>query len=252
MLPLKDYNPTRRFPVVTVLLIAVNVYVYFLVQRPYDERQSQLRFNYSYAAIPCEVVDGEPLSEEEVERTLEGRDTEACIRDDTTPSVFPEKNVWLALLYSMFLHGSLLHIGGNMLFLWIFGNNIEDRMGAPAYIAFYLISGLVASAAHIAVQPNSTIPVVGASGAVAGVMGAYLVIFPHVKIRTLFLFIFILIRDIDAKWLLGFWFVTQFFTNPSAGVAWVAHVGGFVFGALVGLFLRGQQQPAPTPARPLY
>ncbi len=246
MLPLKDYNPTRRFPVVTVLLIAVNVYVYFLVQRPYDERRSQLRFNYSYAAIPCEVVDGEPLSEDEVVRTLEAGDTESCIHDDLSPPVFPDKNVFLALLYSMFLHGSLLHIGGNMLFLWIFGNNIEDRMGAPAYTAFYLVSGLVASAAHILVQPNSTIPVVGASGAVAGVMGAYLVLFPNVKIRTLFIFLLVLIRDVQAKWLLGFWFVFQFFTNPSAGVAWVAHVGGFVFGALVALFLRGRSRPAPV------
>ena len=103
----------------------------------------------------------------------------------------------------------------------------------------------MASAAHILVQPNSTIPVVGASGAIAGVMGAYLVLFPNVRIRTLFLFLLILIRDIQAKWLLGFWFVLQFFTNPSAGVAWVAHVGGFAFGALVALFLRGRLQPRP-------
>jgi membrane associated rhomboid family serine protease len=247
VIPLKDYNPTRRFPVVTVLLIAINVYVYFLVQRPADERGSQLRFNYSYAAIPCEVVDGEPLSEEEIARTLERGDTEACVRDDTTPPVFPDKNVFLSLLYSMFLHGSILHIAGNMLFLWVFGNNIEDRMGAPAYIAFYLLSGLVASAAHIVVQPDSTIPVVGASGAVAGVMGAYLVLFPRVRIRTVLIYFLVLIRDIQAKWLLGFWFVIQFFTNPSAGVAWVAHVGGFVFGALVALALRNHLRPAPEP-----
>ncbi|MEA2684841.1 MAG: hypothetical protein QOE93_36 [Actinomycetota bacterium] len=250
MIPLKDYNPTRRFPVVTVLLIALNVYVYFLVQRPYDERQSQLKFNYTYAAIPCEVVDGEPLSVDEIERTLDSGDTEACERDDTSAPVFPGKNVYLALLYSMFLHGSLLHIGGNMLFLWIFGNNIEDRMGPVPYIAFYLVSGLVASAAHILVQPDSTIPVVGASGAVAGVMGAYLVLFPNVRIRTLLIYFLVLIRDIQAKWLLGFWFVLQFFTNPSAGVAWVAHVGGFAFGALIALLLRGRLRPAyePTPA----
>ncbi len=178
-------------------------------------------------------------------------DTESCVHDDTTPEVFPDKNVYLALLYSMFLHGSLLHIGGNMLFLWIFGNNIEDRMTPVPYLAFYLVSGLVASAAHILVQPNSTIPVIGASGAVAGVMGAYLVLFPNVRIRTLFLFLLVLIRDIQAKWLLGFWFVLQFFTNPSAGVAWVAHVGGFVFGALVALFLRGRPQPAPVDPTPV-
>jgi membrane associated rhomboid family serine protease len=247
VIPLKDYNPTRRFPVVTVLLIVVNVYVYFLVQRPNAARTSELRFNYSYAAIPCEVVEGQPLSEDEISRTLDDGDTEACVHQDTTPPVFPDKNIYLALLYSMFLHGSVLHIAGNMLFLWVFGNNIEDRLGIPGYIGFYLAAGLVASAAHILVQPNSTIPVVGASGAIAGVMGAYLVLFPDVRIRTLFLFFLILIRDVRAKWLLGFWFVFQFFTNPSAGVAWVAHVGGFVFGALVALALRGHLRPAPDP-----
>jgi membrane associated rhomboid family serine protease len=248
VIPLKDYNPTRRFPVVTLLLIGINVYVYFLVQRPSDDRRSELRFNYSYAAIPCEVIDGEALSEEEIFDTLDGGDTEACVKNDSTAPVFPQKQVYLALLYSMFLHGSILHIAGNMLFLWVFGNNIEDRMGTPAYIAFYLVSGLVASAAHILVQPNSTIPVVGASGAVAGVMGAYLVLFPNVRIRSLFiLFFFVFLRDIPAKWLLGFWFVFQFFTNPSAGVAWVAHVGGFVFGAVIAFAIRDRLRPAPDP-----
>ncbi|MEA2827950.1 MAG: hypothetical protein QOG43_2389 [Actinomycetota bacterium] len=252
MIPLKDYNPTRRFPVVTVVLIAINVGVYFLVQQPNESRNGSAQFSYSHAAIPCEVVDGQPLSEDEIRRTLDLHDTEACVHDDTTPPVFPHKNVYLALLYSMFLHGSLLHIGGNMLFLWIFGNNIEDRMRGPAYLGFYLAAGLVASAAHIVVQPNSTIPVIGASGAIAGVMGAYLVLFPNVRIRTLFLFLLILIRDVKAKWLLGFWFVLQFFTNPSAGVAWVAHVGGFAFGALVALFLRGRLQSSPVDSTPVY
>jgi membrane associated rhomboid family serine protease len=252
VIPLKDYNPTRRFPVVTVVLIAINVGVYFLVQQPGESRDGQAQFTFSHAAIPCEVVEGDPLSEDEVRRTLVQDDTESCTHDDITPPVFPDKNIYLALIYSMFLHGSLLHIGGNMLFLWIFGNNIEDRMGPPAYLAFYLVAGLVASAAHILVQPNSTIPVIGASGAVAGVMGAYLVLFPNVRIRTLFLFILILLRDIQAKWLLGFWFVLQFFTNPSAGVAWVAHVGGFAFGALVALFLRGRLQTTPTDPTPVY
>ncbi len=144
----------------------------------------------------------------------------------------------------MFLHGSLLHIAGNMLFLWIFGNNIEDRMGIGGYIGFYLLAGLVASAAHILVQPDSTVPVVGASGAIAGVMGAYLVLFPNVKIRSLIIVFIILFRDISAKWLLGIWFVTQFFTSPNAGVAWVAHVGGFAFGALVALMLRDRLRPS--------
>jgi membrane associated rhomboid family serine protease len=151
----------------------------------------------------------------------------------------------------MFLHGSILHIGGNMLYLWIFGNNIEDRMGSIPYLLFYLASGLVAAIAHIAVAPNSTVPVVGASGAVAGVMGAYLVLFPRVPIRTLLIFFLVLIRDIPAVWLLGFWFVLQFFTSPEAGVAWVAHVGGFLFGALVALLFRERLRPSRV-AAPAY
>jgi len=248
VIPLKDYNPTRRFPVITLVLIALNVGVYFFVQRPYDDQTSQAAFSYEVAAIPCEVVQGRPLTEEEVIRTLELEDDTACQRDaaeDGDAAVFPEKSVWLALLYSMFLHGGLVHLGGNMLFLWIFGNNIEDRMGLGVYIGFYLLAGVAASAAHIAVQPDSTVPVVGASGAIAGVMGAYLVLFPNVKIRSLLiLVILVLFRDIPAKWLLGFWFVTQFFTNPNEGVAWVAHVGGFVFGAVVALFLRDRLRPS--------
>ena len=251
MIPLKDYNPTRRFPVVTVLLIVANIYVYFLVQRPSDGDARQLEFSLSYAAIPCELVQGEPLSEREVVRTFgRANDSEACdpTGSDDSPLAFPDKQVYLATLYSMFLHGSLLHIGGNMLFLWVFGNNIEDRMGVPGYIAFYLAAGIAATVAHVLVQPNSTIPVVGASGAIAGVMGAYLVLFPDVRIRSLLILVFLVFfRDIAAKWLLGFWFVSQFFTNPSEGVAWVAHVGGFVFGAVVALLLRERLRPAREP-----
>ncbi len=251
MIPLKDYNPTRRFPVITLVLIALNVGVYFFVQRPYSDQSDQIRFSYEVAAIPCEVVAGRPLTEDEVIRTLRFDDDTACERNlpvTEGEEVFPNKSVWLALIYSMFLHGGLLHLGGNMLFLWIFGNNIEDRMGILGYIGFYLLAGLAASAAHIWVQPDSTIPVVGASGAIAGVMGAYLILFPNVRIRSLIiLIILVLFRDIPAKWLLGFWFVTQFFTNPNEGVAWVAHVGGFVFGAVVALLLRDRLRPSRVP-----
>ncbi len=248
MIPLKDYNPTRRFPVITLVLIALNVGVFFFVQRPYDDTNDSARFSYEVAAIPCEVVTGRPLTREEVRRTLVQNDDTACEREVRAPrdqQVFPDKSVWLALVYSMFLHGGLLHLGGNMLFLWIFGNNIEDRMGIGGYIGFYLLAGLAAAAAHILMQPDSTIPVVGASGAIAGVMGAYLVLFPNVHIRTLlFLLFIVLFRDIPAKWLLGFWFVTQFFTSPDEGVAWLAHVGGFVFGAIVAYFLRERLRPS--------
>jgi membrane associated rhomboid family serine protease len=251
VIPLKDYNPTRRFPVITLVLIAINIGVYFFVQRPYDKSTSQAAFSYQVAAIPCEVVHGRPLTRDEVVQTLQANDDTACESRPAPgdPPVFPNKAVFLALLYSMFLHGGLFHLGGNMLFLWIFGNNIEDRMGVPGYIGFYLLAGLVASAAHILVQPDSTVPVVGASGAIAGVMGAYVVLFPNVKIRSLILLIVIpLFRDISAKWWLGFWFLTQFFTNPDAGVAWVAHVGGFLFGALVALLLRDRLRPSQVPS----
>jgi membrane associated rhomboid family serine protease len=245
VIPLKDYNPTRRFAVVTLLLIAVNLAVYVGVQRPFDQNANQTKFSYEVAAIPCEVTQGRPLSTQEIADTVQNNDDTACEHTRQADAYFPHKSVWLALLYSMFLHGSWLHIGGNMLFLWIFGNNIEDRMGPFPYLGFYLLAGIVASAAHVLVQPDSTVPVLGASGAIAGVMGAYVVLFPNVKIRSLIIITIIpLFRDIAAKWWLGFWFVTQFFTNPSAGVAWVAHVGGFVFGALIAFFLRDRLRPS--------
>ena len=250
MIPIKDYNPTTRFPVVTILLIAVNVVVYFFVQ-PHYRPGDETKFTFEHAAIPCEVVNGRALSGDEIAAALRGNDTNACQGSSpTSPPEFPNKSVYLAILYSMFLHGSLLHIGGNMLFLWIFGNNIEDVMGSLSYLGFYVLAGLVAAAAHIAVQPNSTVPVVGASGAIAGVMGTYMVLFPDVQIRTVLIFFFLFIRDIRAKYLLGFWFVLQFFTNPAEGVAWVAHVGGFVFGAIVGFFLRERLRPRHASWRP--
>jgi membrane associated rhomboid family serine protease len=237
VIPLKDDNPTRTTPIVTVLLILACVGVYFGFQTQGDQGE----FTYRRAAVPCEVVTGEPM-------TLEERRSADCTRQDTTDPVFPDKSPVLAVLTSMFLHGGLLHLGGNMLFLWVFGNNIEDKKGKVTYLLFYLAAGVVATFAHIALDPGSTIPLVGASGAIAGVMGAYLVLFPRVQIRTLFFVVFlVLFRDIQARWLLGFWFVSQFFINPNEGVAWAAHVGGFVFGVLVGLVWRarggGQLQP---------
>ncbi|MEO7837167.1 MAG: rhomboid family intramembrane serine protease, partial [Acidimicrobiales bacterium] len=168
----------------------------------------------------------------------------SCVSDPATPAGFPQKRVFVALLFSMFMHGSWLHLGGNMLFLWIFGNNIEDKKGPVVYLIFYLVGGLAATAAHVLVQPDSTVPLVGASGAVAGVMGAYLVLYPNVRIRSLiFLGFLVLFRDIAAKWLLGIWLVSQFFISPNSGVAWVAHVGGFVFGVVVGLIWRATASP---------
>ena len=243
MIPLKDENPTTRTPVVTVVVIAACIAIFALVQ-PRDQGVEDAEFSFKNAAIPCEVVNGRPLTVEEVRATVEAGDGTACAVSPSGPSLFTGKSVFLAILYSMFLHGSWLHLGGNMLFLWIFGNNIEDKKGSGVYLGFYLLAGLAATAAHILVQPDSTVPVVGASGAIAGVMGAYLVLYPNVRIRSLiFLGFLVLFRDVAAKWLLGIWFVSQFFIAPNSGVAWMAHVGGFVFGVAAGLLWRVMGTP---------
>jgi membrane associated rhomboid family serine protease len=238
VIPLKDENPTKRRAVVTLVLIAINVGVYFLVQPSVDSPEAN-EFTYEYAAIPCELTTREPLSPEEITAAFQRGDTTACNTQPESSPVFPDKSVWLAALVSMFLHGSLMHLGGNMLFLWVFGNNIEDELGRVKFVLFYVLGGLVATLAHVLVQPKSTIPVVGASGAIAAVMGAYLVWHPNVRIRTLIFFGFITYVRISAKWLLLVWFATQFLDafNPNSGVAWGAHVGGFVFGIGVGLLV---------------
>ncbi|MDP1794731.1 MAG: rhomboid family intramembrane serine protease [Acidimicrobiales bacterium] len=244
MLPLRDENPTIRKPILTIALILACVAVYFFVQpsglnATDQSAESDAAFTVQYAAIPCEVVEGRPLTINELNRTFGAGDPNSCDGGDTSPEGFPKKNVYLALMFSMFMHAGLLHIGGNMLFLWVFGNNIEDRIGPLPYLAFYLLGGLAATAAHVALDPNSTVPVVGASGAVAAVMGAYLVLYPRHRIHSLILLgFFIFFRPLRAWMLLGFWFLSQFFIDPNSGVAWVAHVGGFAFGVLGGLLMR--------------
>jgi membrane associated rhomboid family serine protease len=252
VLPIGDINPARRAPVVTVLVILACIAIYFGFQISRDATivQTELgavqlpasdAFTLHWAAVPCEVTSAEPLSVREVARTFNGGDTTACDRgrhDD--PLFYRDKHVYGALLVSMFMHGGLAHLGLNMLFLWIFGNNVEDRLGSLGYALFYLVGGVAATAAHVVVQPSSTVPLIGASGAIAAVMGAYLVWFPNAPIRTLvLLFIPVTVR---AMWFLGLWFVLQFFTDTGSGVAWVAHVGGFVFGVVAGLLI-GRPEP---------
>jgi membrane associated rhomboid family serine protease len=161
-----------------------------------------------------------------------------------------DKSVILSVFTSMFLHGSLLHIAGNMLFLWVFGNNIEDRMGRVVFPIFYLAAGVVAVFAQVLPSPSSDVPLIGASGAIAGTLGAYLVLYPHARVVTLVpIFFFLQVMQLPAMVVLGFWFVLQAlnsFTSfggaaDQGGVAYLAHVGGFVFGALVALiFYRGR------------
>ncbi|HEX5615555.1 MAG TPA: rhomboid family intramembrane serine protease [Acidimicrobiia bacterium] len=239
VIPLRDDTPSVRRPYVTIALVVINVVVYFGVQPRTDSVESQ-EFLYRNAAIPCELRTGEPITAAAV---VTGDCASDAVRIDRlgTPNVvpaqeiYPDKNVYLALLWSMFLHGSLLHLLGNMLFLWIFGNNVEDRFGHVAYAAFYLVTGVAATAAHVLGNSGATVPLIGASGAIAGVMGAYFVWYPAARVLTL-LGWFLL--ELPAALVLGIWFVLQFATNPNEGVAWLAHVGGFVAGAAIALALR--------------
>ena len=252
MLPLRDENPVRRPAVVTWLIIGLCLAAYFAWQpSPFGDTQDDVIFTLENAAIPCEVVEGRPLDDNEVIATFNQGLTSACGIDRGRSAPFaPDKNVYLSVIVSMFLHGSLVHIGGNLLFLWVFGNNVEDAFGRVGYALFYLVGGIVATMTHVLVDVDSTVPLVGASGAIAAVMGAYAVLYPRARVWTL---VFFFVISVPAIVLLGFWFVLQFFTDPNEGVAWAAHVGGFVFGVLVALAYRSiRQVPRVVPASRRY
>ncbi len=251
VIPLRDDNPTSRFPILTVLLIVANIFIFAFVQPHSDAALN--RFDYEHAAIPCELIQGKPLTVAEFQTGV-CEPKIATANPIATQPVFRHKNVYLAVLLSMFLHGSWLHVLGNMLFLWVFGNNVEDRLGIFGFALFYLFAGFVAAAAHIAVNQNSLAPFIGASGAIAGVMGAYFVFWPKARVLTI---LFIVLLYLPAWFVLGFWVLLQFFTDPNSGVAWVAHVGGFAAGVAVALLLwprfgRPRPRPVPGPAGPWY
>ena len=229
MFPLKDNVPTRSFPIVTVALIATNFAVFILYQLPNLNRSV-----VEYAYQPCEVVSSCP------------------------PGTAVGHGWLVTALTSMFMHGGWLHILGNMLFLWIFGNNVEDAMGRARFLVFYLLAGLTAIAAQTAVtvavgtNAAAAVPTLGASGAVSGVLGAYLVLLPTASVLTL---IFFFLMEVPAFLFLGFWFGFQLWEGgfsivqpqASGGVAFFAHIGGFAFGALtVRLFM------IRAPLRPRY
>lgn len=230
-----------RLPIVTLALIVINILVYFVVQPV--EIDAGTDFTFATAAIPEELTSGEPLSEQEYCSALaESSDAFVSIAGTTdicsapsTNAMFPDKFVYLAALSSMFLHGGPLHLGGNMLYLWVFGNNIEDHLGRFRYLLFYLFAGVVASMAHVLSDPSSLVPVIGASGAVAGVMGAYFVWFPWAKVKTI---VVVVLLDLRAWVVLAFWFASQFFISPADGIAWFAHVGGFVAGVVIAMIAR--------------
>jgi membrane associated rhomboid family serine protease len=246
MFPIRDVNPTRKKPVLNWVIIAVNVAVFLFVQ-PWSFKSSmsprdadeQAEFLYAHAMVPCEVTNLEPLSE-----ALVADCGGEPVGPATTNPFFPGKHVLFAVLSSMFFHANILHLLGNMFFLWMFGDNVEDRLGRIKYLAFYLVGGVAAAIGHVLSDRGSIVPVVGASGAVAAVMGAYLVLSPKARLTAVLLPLFFLPFRIPAWIFLVEWLVLQFFTSADSGVAWVAHVAGFVFGALISLWLRGEDRVA--------
>ncbi|MBI2935918.1 MAG: rhomboid family intramembrane serine protease [Chloroflexi bacterium] len=231
MIPISDPDLRRRsWPYVTVALLLLNVavFIYELSLGPLE----RTAFIYRWGLIPAELTRGREFTE---------LVTTGGVLDIASP--LP---AWGMLFSSMFLHGGFMHVLGNMVYLWVFGDNVEDRLGHTKYLLFYLAAGIAAAWVQIAADVNGRVPTIGASGAIAGVLGAYLLLYPQSRINTLVLWGFISIIRIPAVFLLGFWFVLQFFSGVGSlgvasqgGVAYWAHVGGFVAGALVvALYLR--------------
>jgi membrane associated rhomboid family serine protease len=230
MIPLKDNIPSSRIPLITIGLIVINVLVY-LNQLTLPPRAA-LRFVYLYGLIPVEISQWQLL----------------------VPHPVP---LYGTILTSMFVHGGLFHLAGNMLYLWIFGDNVEDRLGRVRYLLFYLLSGVGAAAAQILSDPHSKIPMVGASGAISGVLGAYLLLYPHARVVTLVFFGWLVrVIEIRALIVLGFWIVVQLVSGlltwgaQVGGVAWFAHVGGFVAGLVMVIPLRRRAEGPDWAGRP--
>ncbi|MBV8487915.1 MAG: rhomboid family intramembrane serine protease [Planctomycetaceae bacterium] len=252
VLPLGDLQRTRITPVVTYTLIAINVVVYLL------QVQSGDRITMAFACTPWEVthnqdIDAPVRRPAVVVRIHDPRDPTGrrIIEREIMPPVIPHQPtpipVWLTLLTAMFLHGSPMHLIGNMLYLWIVGDNVEEVLGSVRYIIVYLACGLVGSLAQIAASPDSVIPTLGASGAIAGIMGAYVIWFPHHQIRVL---VFRFITVLPAVVVIGGWIILQIWLGAgsihkmgeSGGVAYLAHVGGAVTGILVAFLFHDRAQ----------
>jgi membrane associated rhomboid family serine protease len=278
VLPLKDNIPTLRFPIVTVVLIAINVVVFVWQLTasgdPGTASSQQLaaagaserdQIVIEYGAVPREITEPGTYC---VPKLRRGEPPPCGSRSEIEQEEGIEQAPWwLTVFTSMFLHADILHIAGNMLFLWVFGNNIEDSTGRPRFVAFYLLSGIVAVYAQALLDTSSTQPTIGASGAVAGVLGAYALLHPRARVLTLVFIIFLVtVVEIPAMIMLGIWFVLQFLpavgqvaipdvAGEGGGVAYLAHVGGFLFGlALIKVFALRSEEPAPPapPVRPVY
>ncbi|HEV2754870.1 MAG TPA: rhomboid family intramembrane serine protease [Actinomycetota bacterium] len=243
LIPISDSNPTRRFPLVTIVLIALNAFVFFAVQPDFGESLEANVYFVQEAPIPCQLQDS-------CDRFLVVQTTQGPggipIPDRSLTSFLS------ASVFSTFLHAGWLHIIGNMLFLWIFGNNVEDFLGRFKFALFYLLGGLAATFAHVLTHLGSHSPGVGASGAVAAVMGAYLLLFPRARVNVLVpIFFFLTVVQMSAWAVLVVWFLYQFVyayqeATIATGVAWMAHVGGFVFG-LIAIFWLGGRPHRPEP-----
>ncbi len=240
LIPISDENPTRRTPIITLVLIALNIVVFFFVQpdpillggQPSAREE---RFIFETAPIPCQF-------DQECPDSVRGSAGRVDIPERTLPAFV------LSLIFSAFLHGNLLHIGGNLLFLWVFGNNVEDFLGHFKFILFYLLGAIGSGLAQVLTNLGSDIPAIGASGAVAAILGAYFVLYPRAKVNVLVPIVFIwTILQLSAFIVLGLWFLYQFLI-PQPGVAWQAHAGGFIFGAIAILLLGGR----PHPRRPVW
>lgn len=239
LIPISDVNPTRRKPIVTLVLIALNVFVFFFVEPGMGTDLEATRYFFQEAPIPCQLQSECP--------------PQVSFGPGTSVEI-PEPGLGgflVSMIFSTFMHAGLLHIGGNMLFLWIFGNNVEDHLGPIRFLIFYLAGGLAASFAHVLTHMNDVIPSVGASGAVAAIMGAYILLFPHARVKVLvpIFFIFTVVQ-MSALAVLGIWFLYQFLigyqeVSGATEVAWMAHVGGFVFGVAAMFLIGGRPGPAP-------
>ncbi|MBP1747675.1 MAG: Rhomboid family protein [Deltaproteobacteria bacterium] len=222
MIPLKDNIPTRTFPIITVGFIFVNIIIFVWQHITLHASAGAMLYTY-FGLVPKEFI------------------ASFVSRHDLLPY-----NV-MTIFTSMFIHGGFLHIIGNMLYLWIFGNNIEDRLGHIGFFFFYIVSGICAALFQLFYDPSSEIPMIGASGAVSGVLGAYLVCYPYARIKTiLIIVIFIKIVDIPAVILLTVWFFMQFLYANVDGIAWYAHVGGFIFGLLFAFLFLARRRSGKT------
>jgi membrane associated rhomboid family serine protease len=260
MIPLKDNIPNERFPFVTVALIAINVIAYLLSIRhgggllggpPTSTvfHDAAIPYDFTHPGKYCTLQPG---------ASEFGGGAVAICKNGPFPGQLP---TWETAFTAMFLHGGLLHIAGNMIFLAIFGPNVEEAVGHLKYLIFYLLGGLVALAAQIAVDPNSVAPTLGASGAIAAVLGAYLVLYPRARVLSLIIIIFfVTIIEVPAVVILGFWFLQQILfgaaglANPAGGgggVAYFAHIGGFVFGLAV-VWAIARRRRAEPPRYPVY